>query len=81
MNEERKIHTPYDYCLQAIEMLCDIEGEADGMPDSVACEILKAAQLMWIVDKLNEIDEKLDECAAHLCGLSVDGIKAYIYGD
>ena len=81
MNEERKIHTPYDYCLQALEMLCDIENENSGIPENVACEVLKAAQLMRIADKLHEIDEKLDECAAHLCGLSVDGIKAYIYGD
>lgn len=81
MAEERKIHTSYDYCLQALEMLCDIEDENSGIPENVACEVLKAAQLMRIADKLREIDEKLDECATHLCGLSIDGIKAYIYGD
>lgn len=60
MNEKRKIHTPYDYCISAVETLCDIEEDNENMPDDLAVKLLQAAQLMRIADDLDAIKDTLD---------------------
>jgi hypothetical protein len=81
MAEERKIHTPYDYCISAVEMLCDIEDDHENIPEDLAVKLLQAAQLMRIADDLGKISKKVDEIEESLRVLSADGIKAYIYND
>ena len=81
MAEERKIHTPYDYCRRAVDMLIDIEDDHENMPDDLAVKLLQAAQLMRIADDIDKISEKVDEIEESLRVLSADGIKAYIYDD
>lgn len=81
MAEERKIHTPYDYCDKVVDMLYDLEEEHPKLSDDLATEIVKAAQLMRIADDLDKISEKVDELEESLRALSIDGIKAYIYDD
>ena len=60
MAEERKIHTPYDYCISAVETLCDIEDDNENIPEDLAVKLLQAAQLMRIADDLDAIRETLD---------------------
>lgn len=60
MAEERKIHTPYDYCISAVETLCDIEDDHENIPEDLAVKLLQAAQLMRIADDLDAIRETLD---------------------
>lgn len=81
MAEERKIHTSYDYCISAVEMLCDIEDDYKNIPEDLAVKLLQAAQLMRIADDLGKISEKVDEIEESLHVLSADGVKAYIYDD
>lgn len=81
MAEERKLHTSYEYCDRAIDWLCSIEDENHGIPENIACEVLKAAQFMRIADDLDKISEKVDEIEESLRVLSADGIKVYIYND